>query len=124
VYLDGTGKTQRLWDAISPRDAALIGGANLMMLVFGFLGETGRMDRYVACLLGFAFFAIAFRLLYVRYAKHSAHGRRLYAYMAALWTVYGIAYLLPVASKNAVFNVVDVFAKNFFSMFLSYALLA
>lgn len=114
----------RFLDAVSARDIALICGANALMLLFGFLGETGRMDKYAAVALGFLCMGIAFRVMYTRYAAHSARGRQLFAYMLSLWAMYGVAYLLPTAQKNAAFNVLDVFAKNFFSVFLSYQLVA
>jgi bacteriorhodopsin len=36
--------------------------------------------------------------------------------------VYGIAALLPYNVKNAMYNILDLFAKNFFGIFLAYVL--
>lgn len=93
---------------------------NFLMLVFGYLGETGALDKTSASIFGFIFFAFAFRVLYERYAVHSKQGKRLYTIMLSLWSLYGVASLLPEVSKNHSYNVLDVFAKNFFGLFLFY----
>jgi hypothetical protein len=34
--------------------------------------------------------------------------------------LYGVAAVLPYGSKNAMYNVLDLFSKNFFGLFLGY----
>jgi len=36
------------------------------------------------------------------------------------WSFYGIVVILPYYIKNAFYNILDLFAKNFFGLFLSY----
>jgi bacteriorhodopsin len=92
--------------------------SNFLMLLFGFLGETGRMERSRACLISFAFFFATFRTLYDRFARRSAVGRRLGMIMTSIWAVYGIAFLFPDVQKNVAFNGLDIFSKNFFAVYL------
>ena len=47
------------------------------MLLFGYLGETGKLDRKMSITLGFVFFAITFKLIY-RYAKKSTVGKKIF----------------------------------------------
>jgi bacteriorhodopsin len=92
--------------------------SNFLMLFFGFLGETGRMDRSRACLISFAFFYATFRTLYDRFARRSVVGRRLGMIMTSIWAVYGVAFLFPDVQKNIAFNGLDIFSKNFFAVYL------
>jgi len=92
--------------------------SNFLMLLFGYLGETGRIPRAHACILSFAFFASTFRTMYDRFARRSAVGRRLGMIMGSIWAVYGIAFLFPDVQKNVAFNGLDIFSKNFFAVYL------
>lgn len=92
--------------------------SNFLMLFFGFLGETGRMERSRACLISFAFFFATFRTLYDRFARRSAVGRRLGMIMTSIWAIYGVAFLFPDVQKNIAFNGLDIFSKNFFAVYL------
>lgn len=97
---------------------------NLFMLFFGYLGETGRMDLATSNLLGFVFFFAAFKELYDEFGSTSDKGKQLFFFMFGLWSLYGVAALMPVLQKNVMFNVLDIFAKNFFGLFLSYNVLS
>jgi bacteriorhodopsin len=37
--------------------------------------------------------------------------------------MYGIAALLPYNLKNSIYNILDLFAKNFFGLFLTYIII-
>jgi bacteriorhodopsin len=39
-----------------------------------------------------------------------------------VWAIYGVAAVLPYHIKNTMYNILDIFAKNFFGIFLSYVL--
>ena len=45
---------------------------------------------------------------------------KIYAYFLVFWSLYGIVAVLPYALKNTIYNVLDLFSKNFFGIFLSY----
>jgi bacteriorhodopsin len=40
------------------------------------------------------------------------------------WSLYGIVAMLPYTLKNTIYNVLDLFAKNFFGLFLSYLIVS
>jgi bacteriorhodopsin len=91
---------------------------NLSMLLFGYLGEIGVISFETGAVFGFFAFALAFENIYSNYAKNSLIGKNLYFVLFILWAMYGIAYLFPSVAKNNTFNILDLFAKNFFGVFL------
>lgn len=95
---------------------------NFLMLLFGYLGERGVIDKTVGFILGFVFFIMAFDIVY-KFAKHSSNGRKLYNVLFVLWAVYGVIYLLNPIVKNVAFNGLDIIAKNFFGVYLYVKLL-
>lgn len=96
---------------------------NMGMLVSGYLGEIGAIDKFVACIIGFVFFAGSFGTIYVNFAQHSKIGKIMFSFMLFLWTIYGVAFLFPPVTKNITFNALDIFAKNFFGVFLFFVIL-
>lgn len=92
--------------------------ANMGMLVSGYLGEIQVLDKYVACIVGFLFFAVSFGILYREYARESKVGKMLYAFLVSIWSLYGIAFLMRADFKNIAINGLDILAKNFFGVFL------
>jgi hypothetical protein len=92
--------------------------SNLMMLVFGYLGEIGIISLQSAAIFGFIFFIISFYTIYQESARHSKIGQNMYYVLLFIWSLYGISYLLPTIPKNNIFNILDIFAKNFFGVFL------
>ena len=93
---------------------------NFCMLAFGFLGETGVIDRYTALVLGTACFARSFYVLYAEFADKSIIGKQLFSILFVIWGLYGVAFLTPVVQKNISYNILDIIAKNFFGLYLYY----
>ena len=93
---------------------------NLCMLAFGYLGETGVIDRYTAFALGTACFARSFYVLYTEFAEKSVIGKQLFSILLVIWGLYGVAFLTPVVQKNIGYNILDIIAKNFFGLYLYY----
>jgi bacteriorhodopsin len=96
-----------------------IGVLNMLMIVFGYLGETGVMDRTIAGVLGFVFFFMSFYVIYKEYALNSKLGLQIFYILFIVWSLYGVAYFLPEVAKNNSFNVLDLIAKNFFGLFIA-----
>jgi hypothetical protein len=96
---------------------------NTLMLFFGYLAEIGKMDSVTSTFLGFIPFTIFFYLIYDTYAKYTTIGRITFMYFAGVWALYGFAALLSYKYKNAIYNILDLFAKNFFGLFLAGVLL-
>ena len=99
------------------KSISLICLSNFFMLLFGYLGETGKLDRKKSIPLGFAFFAITFKLVY-RYAEKSTVGKKIFNILLPVWGLYGLAACFDEKFKNNMFNILDIISKNFFSLYL------
>ena len=93
---------------------------NFLMLLFGYLGEIGLIDMTLSIVLGFIFFAYTFYVIYRDYAVKSKKSLNLFYFILAVWSMYGIAAIFSPHHKNNTFNILDVFAKNFFGLYLYY----
>jgi hypothetical protein len=93
---------------------------NWLMLLFGYLGETGTIPVLLGVFIGFIPFLIYYYMIYVNYVSENTNGYLLFWYFFFFWTLYGFVALLPYYIKNAFYNILDLFAKNFFGIFLSY----
>lgn len=93
---------------------------NFFMLLFGYFGETGKVSKSVSVTVGSVFFVIAFHTLYTEFAIGSATAKKLFFVMCLVWSLYGLAFTLPDTQKNNMFNILDIFAKNFFGLYLFY----
>lgn len=95
---------------------------NAIMLTFGLLNELNILNKYIAVSLGFIPFFMLFYIIYDNYAKYSKLGTTVFIYFCATWSFYGIAALMPYHWKNIFYNILDLFAKNFFGLYLAYIL--
>ena len=43
---------------------------------------------------------------------------KLYWFFYIIWTIYGVVAFLPYEQKNTAYNILDLFSKNLFSVFL------
>lgn len=96
---------------------------NWLMLLFGYMGESKIIPTYTGILLGFIPFLIYYYIIYTKYAVLSSSGWILFWYFFIFWSLYGIVAGLPYYIKNTFYNILDLFAKNFFGLFLSYIIL-
>ncbi len=96
---------------------------NFLMLLFGYLGETGAIDMMSSIILGFIFFAYTFYTIYTKYAVKSQQAMKVFNFIFSIWTMYGIAAILSPYQKNIMFNILDIFAKNFFGLYLYYKII-
>jgi len=95
---------------------------NWAMLFAGYLGEQHVFSYLVTTLLGFVPFLFMFYIIYKNFAIHTPQGEKIFWYFSGVWAIYGIAALLPYKIKNSMYNILDLFAKNFFGLFLAYIL--
>jgi bacteriorhodopsin len=114
---------------------AQIVGLNWLMLLFGYLGEVGVVPLVTGVALGFAPFIAYFYIIYERFIVNNTNNHnnnnnndttslKIYAYFLVFWSLYGIVAMLPYTLKNTIYNVLDLFAKNFFGLFLSYLIVS
>ena len=95
---------------------------NWLMLLFGYLGEINFIPVLLGVFLGFIPFIIYYYIIYKKYAILTSDGLKIFFYFFIVWSLYGIVAVLPYKIKNIFYNILDLFSKNFFGIFLSYSL--
>jgi len=86
---------------------------NFVMLYAGYLGETEKLDRMTASIIGFFALLITFTTIFVQYVlpKYSGDNYILFGMYALIWSIYGIAYHFEEEQKNTTFNYLDLTSK-------------
>jgi hypothetical protein len=123
---DKQGKILTFWDFIkdNKKNIILIFVSNFLMLVFGYLGEIKAINMGTSLVFGFGFFAYTFYIIYSQYAINSTQSLKLFYFILFIWGLYGVAALFNVVPKNHAFNALDIFAKNFFGLYLYFKILS
>ena len=93
---------------------------NWLMLLFGYLGEMKIIPVLLGVILGFIPFLTYYYMIYVNFVTQNTSGYLLFWYFFFFWSLYGVVAVLPYYMKNSFYNILDLFAKNFFGLFLSY----
>jgi bacteriorhodopsin len=97
--------------------------ANMIMLIFGLLGEYNVINYNLAIILGFIPFLYYFYIIYKNYIQDNeptADQKGLFIFFFVVWSLYGLAAFLPYILKNTAYNILDLVAKNLFGVFLVY----
>ena len=97
---------------------------NWLMLLFGYLGEINVLPVLLGVFLGFIPFLIYYYIIYEKYALLSNEGSNIFFYFFIVWSLYGIVAVLPYNIKNMCYNILDLFSKNFFGIFLTYLIMS
>jgi len=86
---------------------------NYIMLYFGYLGETGKLERLFADILGFIAFFITFGIIFIQYVlpRFNWDNYFLFGFYLLIWTIYGIAYNFNEINKNIIMNYLDLTSK-------------
>ena len=95
---------------------------NAAMLLFGYLGELKKISLFTSVFGGFVPFFMMFYIIYENFAKYTDLGTMMFWYFFIVWGLYGVAACLSYNLKNISYNILDLFAKNFFGLFLAYVL--
>jgi len=90
---------------------------NFIMLVFGYLGETGYINHTLGCILGFIPFFALFWYIWQWYGD-VIKNKWIFTIFILVWSLYGIVYFLPNTAKNISYNVLDVIAKVGFGLLI------
>ena len=96
---------------------------NWLMLLFGYLGEVNIIPTLMGVILGFIPFLIYYYLIFINYVNYDNSGWQLFLYFFFFWSLYGIVATLPYYIKNMFYNILDLFSKNFFGIFLTYIII-
>jgi hypothetical protein len=134
VYLqdDNKGKTLSQIQEENKSTIQTVLLLNLLMLMFGYLGEIKKLDTCSSVGIGYLPFLTYFKLIYDKYVRtdvlekknvsteNKKQIRQIFWYFYIFWSMYGAAAYMPYKPKNVAYNVLDLFSKNFFGLFLSY----
>ena len=93
---------------------------NWAMLLFGYLGEIKVIPVLYSVILGFIPFLIYYAMIYHNFVQTNNDGFMFFLYFLFFWSLYGFVATLPYYIKNILYNILDLFAKNFFGLFLAY----
>jgi len=96
---------------------------NFFMLFFGLLGEIGYMNRNISLFLGTIFFLISFKIIYDYYVIIEEDNKSLFYFIFIIWLLYGIAYLFNYKYRNVSYNILDIFSKNFYGLYIFYKII-
>ena len=91
---------------------------NLLMLMFGYIGESKVMNYIVANILGFIPFILMLYIIWKNYCNQS--NSIVFIVFSIIWTMYGIVYFFDNNSKNIAYNVLDIIAKVGFGILIWY----
>lgn len=105
---------RNLWNVI------WIGIYNFLMLLIGYLQEIHVVNIWVSTIVGFIFLGLSFEKIYSEYAVGSSSNMNVFWLMAVVWSLYGVAAALPPRYKNFMYNILDIFSKNFYGLYLVY----
>ena len=97
---------------------------NWTMLLFGYLTEIDYIGVYTGVFLGFIPFILMFYIMFIKYVELNSQSFLIFKYVVFFWSLYGVAALLPYNAKNIMYNILDLFSKNIFSLFLAYLILS
>jgi bacteriorhodopsin len=125
AFLNHDGRTSnRLSDFLSNhRDSVIkIVLLNAAMLLFGFIGEIGYLNHYISTVLGFIPFVLNFMFIKNTFLPSSEDKFKngLFYWFVFFWALYGVFAVTSYTIKNTGYNILDIFAKNFFGLFLAY----
>ena len=125
AFLNHDGTTpSRLSDFLFNHTASIVNIVllNAAMLLFGLLGEFGYFSPYVSTALGFIPFTLNFKYIKDTFLPSSedTFKNAVFYWFVFFWSLYGVFALMKYTAKNTGYNILDIFAKNFFGLFLGY----
>lgn len=128
AYLNHNGNTSaRLSDFLSNYTGSIIKIVvlNAAMLFFGFIGEIGLLNPYISTALGFIPFILNFKYIKDTFllSSNDTVKNLLFYWFVFFWSLYGVFALMSYTIKNSGYNILDIFAKNFFGIFLAYTIM-
>lgn len=93
---------------------------DICMLASGYLAETGRLNKILGLVIGFAFFFAMFFFIwyvYLNKGKNTFVATFTYFMFIIVWGIYGVAYMADEETKNLIYNTLDLIAKAFMGIF-------
>ena len=114
----------RLIDFLSnnKRSIVIIVLLNASMLLCGLISELGYVSPYISTALGFIPFILNFKYIKDTFLPSSEDKFKngIFYWFVFFWSLYGVFAIMTYKIKNTGYNILDIFAKNVFGLFLSY----
>jgi len=126
-YLQHNGdKSTRLGDFLSNNTGSIIKIVflNALMLLAGLCGEFGFLSIYLSTALGFIPFILNFKHIKDTFlpSPEDKFKNAVFYWFLFFWSLYGVFALMNYTIKNTGYNILDIFSKNFFGLFLAYVI--
>jgi bacteriorhodopsin len=121
VYYDKKSKTVQDFIVNNKKEITQVLTLNALMLLFGLLGELNKINYQLGGILGFIPFILMFKIIYQKYVKDQKE-KSIFYYFVFFWGLYGVAYFQNYELKNSMYNILDLFAKNGFGLWLVWIL--
>jgi len=99
-------------------DILFIVSMNFLMLSFGLLAEIYTSFKNILVTIGIVPFVANFYIMYNNYALQTTEGFIVNTYVCIIWLLYGIAAYMTVNTKTIMYNILDIFSKNFYGFFI------
>ena len=127
AFLKHDGSTKdRLSDFLSKHKKSVVKIVvlNSAMLLCGLLGEFGYLSAYTAAALGFIPFVLNFKYIKDTFLGETLdkNKKAVFIWFVFFWSLYGVFSTMSYTIKNTGYNILDIFAKNFFGLFLAYVI--
>jgi hypothetical protein len=89
------------------------------------MGELGYFSTMTAVTLGFIPFVLNFKHIKDTFLppKDDKFKKALLYWFVFFWSLYGVLATMNYQTKNTGYNILDIFAKNFFGIFLAYVIM-
>ena len=117
-------KARRLGDFLYDNTSSIVRIVllNTAMLLFGLIGEFGYLNPYTSTALGFIPFILNFKYIKDTFLPSSEDKFKnaVFYWFVLFWALYGVFAVMSYTIKNVGYNILDIFAKNFFGLFLAY----
>ena len=86
---------------------------NYAMLYFGYVGETGQLEKITASVIGFIALFLMYGLVFINYLlpKRNMDNTVLFSIFVVIWSMYGVAYHFEEEQKNVTYNYLDLISK-------------
>ena len=108
-----------LWSPLRQWSLYACVACDWVMLLCGYLAETGRVRRDVGVGLGSVALVGTFTFLAMSLPPGGdALASALFWGVYAVWSLYGVAAVLPYEPKNVMYNLLDVVSKNVYGLLL------
>lgn len=105
-----------------PYDYFMMAAYNFLMLLCGYLNEIDLIPIHVSTITGFIFLGLSFMKLY-EFASLSPKNMGVFWIMFAIWSLYGVFATYRNVIKNVGYNILDIFSKNFYGVYLTWVIL-